>query len=101
MLVQYLRDENRAPIGCIVADVFDNMIFYGVSYCNTKKDKFKKSIGRKIAYDRMHKNMEMFFCPDTSTKLTFNPTLRERTQEQEFRFLDRCTRYFRTDNIID
>jgi len=100
MLVQYLRDENRVPIGCIVADVYDNMIFYGVSYCNTKKDKFKKSIGRKIAYDRMYKNMEMFFSGG-SKKITFNPVARERTQAQEFRFLNRCTKYFRTDYIVD
>lgn len=53
MIKQYLRDENRNPIGLVVMDKFGN---YGWSKC-ARGDKFDKDLAHLIAYNRYDYNV--------------------------------------------
>lgn len=48
MLIEYLRDKNRRPIGCVVALDQDSI---GVSLLNPK-DKFNREVARNLAAGR-------------------------------------------------
>ena len=48
MLISYIRDDNRVPIGVIVA--LDKQVF-GISICSPR-DRFNKAMGIKIAEGR-------------------------------------------------
>ena len=48
MLIEYLRGENRQPVGCIVAIDRDT---FGISLLNPK-DEFNKDLAKKIAVGR-------------------------------------------------
>ena len=48
MLVEFIRNENREPIGCVVAIDRDCI---GVSLLNPK-DKFKREVARNLAAGR-------------------------------------------------
>lgn len=52
MIVQYVRDQERKPFGCLVA-IDKNKI--GWSLCNTKLDTFSKDFGKQIAIRRAEK----------------------------------------------
>ena len=52
MIVQYVRDKHRNPVGTVVATLTrDNEISVGWSRCN-KLDRFTKSVAKQIAYER-------------------------------------------------
>ena len=48
MLVEFIRNENREPIGCVVAIDRDSI---GVSLLNPK-DKFRREVARNLAAGR-------------------------------------------------
>lgn len=49
MLVNYFRNKNGQPVGCVVA-IGPGVV--GWSKCNTKKDRFDKEMAKKIAAGR-------------------------------------------------
>jgi hypothetical protein len=65
-LIQYIRDKNNAPLGVVVAQKRDNVIYYGYSLRN-KKDKWNREVGIKIAIARA--NADSYVLP-SSVKLT-------------------------------
>ena len=60
MLIEYIRTEDRQPIGCIVA-IDKNSI--GISLLNPK-DEFDKNLAKKIAIGRA----ELGIFPDVPAK---------------------------------
>lgn len=64
MLVEYIRDKNRNPIGCIVAICKDgeSNVSYGISLHNPK-DEYDRSLGRQIAIGRAYS-----YDPEDPTK---------------------------------
>jgi hypothetical protein len=52
-LIEYVRDEEGIPFGCVVAIDKDRI---GWSICHTK-DKFDKTRGKEIAFERARKNV--------------------------------------------
>jgi hypothetical protein len=65
-LIQYIRDKNNTPLGVVVAQKRDNVIYYGYSLRN-KKDKWNREVGIKIAIARA--NADSYVLP-SSVKLT-------------------------------
>ena len=61
MIVQYIRNEKRVPIGVMVGGESGQM---GVSLCNPK-DHFDKRIGKAIAVNRMLDGLPTILPPDT------------------------------------
>jgi hypothetical protein len=80
-LRKYIRDDNRNPIGIIVAERRNNNIIYGWSFC-CKKDRFNKEFGLKIAQGRL--------LTGTVAKI---PRVVEKTLEN---FKERAAKYFKT-----
>ena len=81
MLIEYIRTENREPIGCIVA--IDRETF-GISLLNPK-DEFNKGMAKKIAVGRA----ELGVYPNIPRK---KEGLVERSIQ---RMADRADRYFK------
>ena len=52
MLKQYIRDENRNPIGVMLSELTGDEIDYGFSLCH-EKDKYDKTKGMLIAFNRL------------------------------------------------
>lgn len=83
MLIEYLRDKNRKPIGCVVALDQDSI---GVSLLNPK-DKFNREVARNLAAGRALSGIV--------------PNVRGRKEEMVERALKRMARraysYFKDD----
>ena len=83
MLIEYIRTEDRQPIGCIVA-IDKNSI--GISLLNPK-DEFDKNLAKKIAIGRA----ELGIFPNV-------PAKKEQLVERYIqRIADRAGRYFKTE----
>jgi hypothetical protein len=67
----YIRDENKFPVGCIAFKVNGDVIQFGYSIWNPK-DKYNRSIARKIAMGRLEgkkdKQPSECTCAYTGTK---------------------------------
>lgn len=83
MLIEYIRGENRNPVGCIVA--IDRNTF-GISLLNPK-DEFDKDMAKKIAIGRA----ELGVYPNIPRK---KESLVERSIQ---RMVDRADRYFKKE----
>ena len=95
MLIQYIRDENRRPIGTMVAIKKDDQAFLGLSFCNLKKDKFNKALGKKIAVQRAN---QLY----ARTCDCVNPVIPKSKKRPDYvnqigDFMFRAERYFHTD----
>ena len=55
MKKQYMRDSKRNKIGVMVAIKDGDHVYLGFSKCNTKVDKFNKTIGTDMALGRARK----------------------------------------------
>ena len=100
MLVQYIRDKERRPIGCMVALGFSRYTIIGYSLCNTKKDKFNKTLGKDIAYNRAYKMAEARIVREEV--IGVNPSIpnngnTEKICMQVDRFVDRACKYYRVN----
>ena len=100
MLVQYIRDKERRPIGCMVAWLpsGNKPVIIGVSLCNVKKDKFDKVLGRKIATARAIKG-------NNDLLTSYNPPLPNKPgtweiAEQIAKFGERACKYFRYHGYV-
>ena len=83
MLIEYIRNAKREPIGCIVAINKDSI---GISLLNPK-DEFDKKIAKNIAIGRA----ELGIFPEIPIK---KEGLVERSIQ---RMVDRADRYFKTE----
>lgn len=83
MLIEYIRAEDRQPIGCIVA-IDKNSI--GISLLNPK-DEFDRKLAKKIAIGRAELGI-----------LPFIPSRKEELVENALRRMaDRAGRYFKDE----
>jgi len=55
MLIQYIRDEKKHPVGVMASDLIDGTLKIGFSLANVQKgDRFRKDYGKIKAVGRMH-----------------------------------------------
>lgn len=82
-VIQYVRNKKGIPLGIIVAVKTDEGFSVGYSLCS-RKDRFKKETGLKIAFGRAE---SWTFMPDETPKdiLKAMPS-----------FIERCKKYYRT-----
>jgi hypothetical protein len=100
-LVQYVRNENKVPIACMVGlrtyfEPEKPEIRIGVSICN-KRDEFSKAVAFKTAYDRCIMNRNSIFNFEEGRPLF----KRLRTTIKALpAFKKRCEKYFKDDATI-
>lgn len=104
MLVQYMRDRHRNPVGVMVSIKSEklNTPLIGLSFCHSKKDKFNKALGRKIAIARVQ---EMKRLAEEGTFYWFgvNPRIPDNEHNLLYQvslFLNRSEAYFKTDPFM-
>jgi len=90
MIVQYVRDSRRNPIGCVVAIKHeDGRIILGVSLHNPK-DKWDRDLAVKIAIGRSYCDGVMPEVPHSKQKYVMSAMLD---------VIERSKRYFKTPNV--
>jgi len=90
MIVQYVRDRRRKPIGCVVAIKHkDGRVILGVSLHNPK-DKWDKDLALAIAIGRSYCNGFMPKVPHSKQKYVMNTVID---------VMERSKRYFKTPRI--
>lgn len=87
-VIQYVRNRKGIPVGVIVAMKSDGGFGIGYSLCN-RKDRFKKETALKIAFGRAESN-------GASLMLHELPRGIARVLPE---FMERCKKYYRTENI--
>jgi hypothetical protein len=90
VIVEYIRDNDNEPHGCLVGKMVGDTVMIGLSSCNGVKDRFEKARGRKIAEGRIDAGR----CSAMRKE-----TLQMVYQKDLLAFRDRCHRYFKTDKI--
>jgi len=86
MLKQYVRGTRNRKVGVLVAERnSEGKITVGHSKWCTGRDMYNRSLGDKIAIDRMRKGS--FVLPADSIRVEY------------INFLDRCSRYFKVPRI--
>lgn len=103
MIIQYIRDKNHNPVGCLIGEVYLGVCFIGYSFFNVKKETrvFKKINAFEIAFERMRKtekrNLHESLRP--FTKLVATDAIPEHAIDQYIGFVRRCQNYFQTKEI--
>ena len=86
-VIQYVRNKKGVPLGVVVSVKNDGGFSVGYSLCN-KKDRFRKETALKIAFGRAESKgaiLEVHEIPREIIKVI--PM-----------FVERCKRYYRTEN---
>jgi len=95
MLVEYIRNKKCGetkgePVGCLVGSYNNGNIYLGYSKYNTKKEskQFSKYLAKKIAINRLHKNIENNIAYDSIT-MPYSIT------SDVHKFVNRCKKYYK------
>lgn len=96
-LLEYIRDENRKPIGCVVAikmeyeDTPDHRVLIGASLQHPKLDRWNRVRGQRIARNRAVKQCSFRPHPDRRMAVVLAVSA----------MLERAERYYHTspDNV--
>jgi len=90
VLVEYLRDENNEPHGCLVGRLIGDTVVIGVSVCHNGMDQFSKTRGREIAEGRIKAGRSSAWRKE-DLKVALSGPLNT--------FRSRCERYFKSDKV--
>ena len=89
-LVEYIRDEDQNPHGCLVGKLVGDKVMIGVSVCRHEMDTFNKETGRMIAEGRIAAGRNSAWRKED---------LRDALSGPIGAFQKRCARYFKTENV--
>jgi len=100
MMIQYVRDTDGKPVGCMVAVMVGYAVLVGYSFYHAKKEKavFRKKVAKQIAYDRVEKINDNHF--NLPVERFYSNAIPEHAKDQFLYFCGRCERYFRTDVVF-
>lgn len=94
MLIQYVRDDMRNPIGVVIADG----IRMGWSRCS-HKDKFSKQRAMLIAQGRLHKKPIFADCVWSEDDLP--PKVHNDVVPYLIRMAERATKYVNKNKVVN
>lgn len=89
-IIEYIRDKNHEPHGCLVGRLIEDSVKIGVSVCRNELECFNKNKGRMIAEGRIAANRNSAWRKDDLHVILSKPISNFKT---------RCKRYFKTDKI--
>ena len=100
--VHYIRNDERKPIGCLVATlvpVEENsdspyMVAIGLAMCNTKHDAFVKKTGKELATTRAKEHWKEY------TFINYQTSEYQDVHTEVFNFIQECIAYYKNKSII-